>query len=395
MEPSGGGGLPPEGLEERMVAFERRLAGRPFRAPKWLRNPHAQTFWSPIARPRPALDWRREWLPTPDGDRIGLQVLDGEAGAPTLLMLHGLEGSVRSNYVGGLASRVMAHGWPAVLMEFRSCSGEMNRAPRLYHSGETSDLDHVVRHLAGEVEAGKRAGPIVISGVSLGGNVVAKWFGETGAAVPSVVVGGVVISIPFDLEVSGPAIDDALFGFYTWRFLRTLRPKGVAKAEQYPELLDRARIAASRTFEQFDTDATARLHGFEDAWDYWRRCGCGQFLPTVARPLLVVAALDDPFNPSRAIPTKALEDHPWIVPALPEEGGHVGFVYGRPWRTRHWAEEQAEDFMTRVLAPRNGTSGFLRTPFERAHSETEGATGASLSQTGTSPGPGSQERSTA
>ena len=339
-------------LADRLAAFQRRLANRPFRAPRWLRNPHAQTFWSPIARPRPKLAWRREWLATPDDDRLGLQVLDGREGAPTLLMLHGLEGSVRSNYVGGLASRVAAFGWSVVLMEFRSCSGEMNQAPRLYHSGETTDLDHVVRHLVDEIRRGERSGPIAISGVSLGGNVAAKWFGETGAAVPDEVAGGVVISIPFDLEVSGPTIDEALFGFYTWRFLRTLRPKGVEKAAQYPERLDRARIAGSRTFEEFDTDATARLHGFEDAWDYWRRCGCGQFLPQVARPLLVVAAHDDPFNPSRAIPTNVLEDHPLLVPALPPQGGHVGFVYGRPWRTRHWAEEQAEDFLVSVIGGR-------------------------------------------
>lgn len=367
-------------LADRIAAFERRLANRPFRAPAWLRNPHAQTFWSPIARPRPALAWRREWLPTPDGDRVGLQVLDGQPGAPTLLMLHGLEGSVQSNYVGGLASRVLRYGWSVVLMEFRSCSGEMNRAPRLYHSGETSDLSHVVDHLVDQVERGERAGPIALSGVSLGGNVVAKWLGETGSAVPGPVVGAAVMSVPFDLEISGPTIDEALFGFYTWRFLRTLRPKGVEKAEQYPDRLDRQRIAASRTFEQFDTDATARLHGFEDAWDYWRRCGCGQFLPDVARPLLVVAAHDDPFNPSRAIPTKVLEDHPLIVPALPEQGGHVGFVYGRPWKTRHWAEEQAEDFLTQVLAPR---------------SETAEGPGTSLPQNGSRSVDDLQERSTA
>lgn len=352
--------MPRADLAQRIDAFVRRLDDRPFRAPAWLRNPHAQTFWSPVARPKVRLPWRREWLATPDEDRIGLQVLDGDPGAPTLLMLHGLEGSVRSNYVGGLASRVVEQGWSVVLMEFRSCSGEINRAPRLYHSGETTDLDSVVAHLVEEIRRGERAGPITLSGVSLGGNVVAKWLGENGAAVPEEVAGGAVISIPFDLEVSGPAIDQALFGFYTWRFLRTLRPKGVAKAEQFPDRLDRDVISASRTFEQFDTDATARLHGFEDAWDYWRRCGCGQFLPDVARPLLIVAAHDDPFNPSHAIPTNLLEEHPLIVPALPEQGGHVGFVSGRPWRTRHWAEEQAAGFLLDVACPGNETAAVRR-----------------------------------
>lgn len=333
--------LIPPWIEPLRADIERES----FSVPWWLRGPHAQTFWSPIFRPRPELAWELGRLETPDGDHLRLHELNGEVGKPTVLLLHGLEGSVNSNYMGGQADRFCRRGWSVVAMEFRTCGGEMNQAPRMYHSGETTDLDFVAQRLAEDIRRGDRSGPLLISGVSLSGNVLAKWLGEAPDRVPREVAGCAAVSLPFDLEISGPTIDKSLFGFYRWRFLRTLRKKGLEKSAQYPEILDSELIRNCRTFEEFDSHGTAALHGFEDAWDYWRRSGCGQFLHRVNTPLLVIAAEDDPFNPGKAIPKDRIKQNPWLVGAFPEKGGHVGFVRGLPWRTKHFSEEQVERFL--------------------------------------------------
>ncbi|HVS14274.1 MAG TPA: alpha/beta fold hydrolase [Thermoanaerobaculia bacterium] len=318
----------------------------PFRPPPWLRGAHAQTVWSPLfrRRHRPPLPFALERLTTPDRDFVRLHHLAGRPGSPRLVILHGLEGSVRSNYVGGLARRAGARGWAVTALEFRSCGGELNRGRRLYHLGETWDLDHLV----GELTRREPGRPLLLGGVSLGANVIVKWLGERGEDAPAEVRGAAAISAPFDLTVSGPVLDRALGGLYTRRFLRTLIPKALAKERQYPGSIDRERVARARTFAEFDTWATARLHGFRDAWDYWERCSSGPFLERVRRPLLLVSAADDPFNPAATLPRGIADRNPRIAALFTERGGHVGFVEGTPWRPRHWAEERAVGFLAAV-----------------------------------------------
>lgn len=333
--------IDPALLKETLSA---ELDRHPFRAPWWLRGPHAQTIWSPVFRRVQAPPARRERWTTPDDDHVTVHLVDGEPERPVVLLLHGLEGSFESNYMRGMTERFSRRGWSVAAMEHRTCDGEMNRALRTYHSGETSDLAFVVSELA------RRHRRIYVFGVSLGGNVTAKWLGETSDGVPAEVVGAAVVSPPFDLTVSAQATDRALGGFYVRRFLRTLLPKARAKEEQYKGTLDLEAVHRSRSFAEFDTHVTAVLHGFEDAEDYWRKVGCGQFLPGIRRPTLLVAAADDPFNPGATLPWAVVERSPYLYAQFPERGGHVGFVYGRPWATRHWAEEQAERFFLGIEA---------------------------------------------
>ncbi len=325
------------GLRDRL---ERGLSEHPFEAPWWLCGPHAQTIWSPLFRRQRQLTFELENLATPDADELRLHTRPGEPGTPHVLLLHGLEGSLRSNYTTGLARALGAAGWGVRVLEFRSCGGSLNRATRFYHSGETTDLDFVVDELVRR-EPGR---PLFLCGFSLGGNVVAKWLGEQADDAPAEVVGGAAISPPFDLTLSGPAIDRALGGLYVRRFLRSLIPKALEKADRYPGLLDIEAVRRCRNFEDFDTHVTARLHGFEDAHDYWRRSGCGQFLAYVRRPLLLIAAADDPFNPEAGLPRNAGATNSCLFSCFPRRGGHVGFVSGRPWRTHHWAEDQVARF---------------------------------------------------
>jgi len=318
-----------------------------FTPPWWCRNRHAQTIWGPFFRPA-RLALRRERMITDDGDFVDLDWLaDAPApGAPLVMVLHGLEGSSRSHYVQGLLGGARARGWRGVALNFRSCSGEMNRLPRFYHSGDTGDVDAVVRRLLAR-EPGLRLGVV---GISIGGNVMLKWLGEQGVAAPPAVAGGVAISVPYDLEACARVLDRGFAKHvYTANFMRTMRRKVVEKARAYPGFVDVASACRARTFSEYDAAVTAPLFGFADAQDYWRRASSAPYLAAVARPALLINALDDPFVPAHALP-KPGELPPHVQLVLTPHGGHVGFVDGRwPWRVDSWAERRALDFLAALF----------------------------------------------
>lgn len=325
----------------RKTAVMAELERYPFRPPWWLRNRHIQTAWGHFFRRQGDPNVQRERWDTPDGDFLDVYVDAGNLERPVVVLLHGLEGSVRSNYVRGLQQVFAGLGWGTAALEFRSCGGEMNRARRLYHSGETTDLDFVVRALAARWP-GRR---LYLVGHSLGGNVVAKWLGEAPERVPETVSGAAVVGVPFDLAGSAGQFERSLWGAYSWRFMRSLIPKAIEKERQYPGCVDIDRVKRSRTFADFDTHATAALHGFRDAQEYWEKSSSGQFLRQVRTPLLMISSADDPFNPPETLPRDAAAESPYLHALFTREGGHVGFVHGRwPWGVRYWAEEQVVRF---------------------------------------------------
>jgi uncharacterized protein len=298
-----------------------------------------------VARRRRLGGTTRERFDTPDGDFVDVDWLGGPAGAPVLLVLHGLEGTLRSHYIGGLFRLAAARGWRAGVMYFRSCSGELNRLPRFYHSGDTGDFDHVLRRLAAREPAAR----IGVVGVSIGGNVLLKWLGEQGEGAPSALAAAVAISVPFDLAGCARLMDRGLPKvLYTTSFMRSLRQKTVAKARAYPGFVDVRAALRARTFAAYDRLVTAPLHGFADEEDYWRRSSSGPYVARIRRPTLLISALDDPFIPPATLPDPRL-----LPPAVRAEfvprGGHVGFVEGRPWRATSWAERRAVDFLAAVL----------------------------------------------
>ena len=252
----------------------------------------------------------------------------------------------------GLTLQALARGWRVVTLNFRSCSGELNRRRQFYHSGHTDDLDEVV-HLLVAREGGVRLGAV---GVSLGGNVLLKWLGEREAEVPAALAGAAAISVPFDLESCARALEHGVPRWvYAPNFLRTMRDKVRQKADRDPDLcgvVDLARALRARTFAEYDRAVTAPLNGFADELDYWQRASSGPYLPRIRRPTLLVNALDDPIVPRRALPDPARL--PSTVRAeFPPRGGHVGFIEGRwPWRVRSWAEGRAIAFLAALLAPR-------------------------------------------
>ena len=303
-------------------------------------------LFRPLARP----PTRRERWELPDGDFLDVDRVAGPSPeAPVLVVCHGLEGSSRAAYVRGLVALARTRGLAVVAMNFRSCSGTPNRLPRIYHSGETGDLAQVVERLAGEHPRRR----ILLCGFSLGGNVVVKYLGERGDALPGPVAGAAVVSVPFDLAGCARVLDGP--GFWTWiyreRFLRALRAKALALCRRFPGLLDPQAVRVARTFAAFDGAVTARLHGFASAEDYWTRSSAGRFIAGVRRPLLAISALDDPLVPASSLPLEAARANPMVTLVTTRAGGHVGFVSGSPFRPGYWAEARAIEFLASLVAP--------------------------------------------
>lgn len=324
------------------------MADDDYRPAFWYRGRHLQTLWGPLLRRgrRPPL--RRERLETADGDFVDLDWLaDGPASGPLVLVLHGLEGSAQSHYARGLLREAGRLGLRAAVLHFRSCSGEVNRLPPLYHSGETRDLEWVVGDLA-KREPNLRLGLI---GISLGGNVALKWLGEQGEAAPAGVVGAVGISTPFDLSACAAVLDRGFNrSVYTRSFLRTMKAKVRAKAHLYDGQIDVAAVLRSRTFTEYDRRFTAPLNGFADERDYWTRASSGPYLERIRRPTLLINAVNDPFMPGQHLPREVVARSSWIEALFVEQGGHVGFLDGALGGSS-WAERRALAFLRRLLLP--------------------------------------------
>lgn len=319
-----------------------------FRPAWWVRGGHAQTLWGKFFRPRPPLPTQVERWETPDGDFLDLHRLPAPRGAPRLVFLHGLEGTIRSHYVSGMFHEAKTRGWGADLMIFRGCGDEPNRAPRFYHSGETSDLAFVLDRIRAE----HPESALVLAGVSLGGNVLLKYLGEMGASLPPSIRAAAAVSVPFDLEKSCRHISRGFSKVYDRHFLQTLKAKALSKLERFPELFDRDALLRAATIYDFDDVVTAPVHGFADAHDYYSRSSSLGFLARIRRPTLLLSAVDDPFLPPpvlddvRAIAAR----NPALTVEFTEHGGHVGFVGGMvPWRPVYHAEWRACEFLAGAL----------------------------------------------
>ncbi len=284
-------------------------------------------------------------MATDDGDFLDLDWLDAIPSAPLLLVLHGLEGDVTSHYVAGLVQQAAKRGWGAVALSFRSCSGEPNRLPRFYHSGDTGDLDTVIRLVIDRRPDVRMAA----AGISIGGNVLLKWLGERGSDAPRQFAGAVAISTPYDLTACARALDRGFArAVYTANFLRSLKAKVRQKARVYPGFVDVPAVLRARTFAEYDRIVTAPLHGFTDERDYWTRASSRPYLPRVRRPALLINARDDPFVPPESLPDpRSLP--PEMEIEFSEQGGHAGFLQGPPWAVESWAERRAVAWLAGVL----------------------------------------------
>ena len=288
----------------------------------------------------PRVAYRRERWNTPDGDFVDVDWLvsgteptaapqRASGGAPLLVLFHGLEGSSRSHYAEAFAGWARAQGVAYAVPHFRGCSGEINRAPRAYHSGDHAEVGWLLQHLQA-AHAARGGGVVLAVGVSLGGNALLRWAAEVGAAAPRVVGAVASVCAPLDLAAGARAIGR---GFnrqvYTRMFLRTMKRKAHAKLAQHPGLFDARALRTARDLVAFDDRFTAPLHGFQGADDYYRRASARPLLGAIRVPALVLNARNDPFVPAASLP-RADEVGAHVTLWQTDEGGHVGFCEGRP-----------------------------------------------------------------
>ncbi len=316
-----------------------------YRPAWWLPGPHAPTVWGKKMRKPQQVHDRIEAWTTPDGDRLSLARLGvATAGVPHLVILHGLEGTVHSTYAQGLLDQAKRRGWSADLMLFRGCDGAINSARRFYHSGETGDVDFVVRRLIRE----HPGITLRMVGVSLGGNVLMKWLGEQGDGLPANVTRAAGVSVPFDLAAGSKKLECFMGQRYVNHFMRSLKEKTFAKRARYPDLCDWQKLESSRTFWDFDDVVTGPVHGFADAMDYYTKSSSINFLRGIRRPTLLLSAENDPFLPASVLERvrKVATDNDLLNVEFTKRGGHVGWIEGLPWAQEYFMERRVIDWLS-------------------------------------------------
>ncbi|WBY00324.1 alpha/beta hydrolase [Ramlibacter tataouinensis] len=315
-----------------------------YAAPAWLPGGNLQTIWPALFAQRAAgapPQYRRERWHTPDGDFVDLDWLEPTpaAAAPLLVLFHGLEGSSRSHYAEAFAGFARDQGLAYVVPHFRGCSGEINLGPRAYHSGDYEEVDWILQRLRE-----RHRGPLLAVGVSLGGNALLRWAGESGSQAARLADAVAAVCSPLDLAAGGAAIGRGFNRLvYTTMFLRSMRPKALRKLAQHPGLFDREAMLAARDLYAFDNVFTAPLHGFRNTDDYWARASAKPHLARIRLPALALNARNDPFVPASSLP-RAAEVGGWVTLWQPRQGGHVGFPAGgwpthvrsMPHAVGHW-----------------------------------------------------------
>lgn len=302
-----------------------------FRAAPGLWDGHAQSLFGVLARPKVTLPLERQRRATPDGDFVDLDVVQGKADAPTVLLLHGLEGSSASGYMQLMLRDAAALGWTAIALNARSCSGEPNLLPASYSSGDFRDLAWLVGQLEGR--------RLFAVGFSLGASVLLNFLAQHPLAAR--LEAAVAVSAPYELARGAAFLDSG--GFiarqYLARFLPTMKAKALQKAQRHPGHFDAKAIAACTTLRDFDHLVTARLFGFASAEDYYARCSAAPQLEAITTPTLLLSSRDDALAPP-LLPGDVTKNAQLDV-LVTRRGGHVGFVGGSVVSPTFWAEARA------------------------------------------------------
>ncbi len=318
-----------------------------YHAPAWLPGGHAQTLYPALFDHGPMVSYQRErWDSTPngkaDGDFIELDRVQSTVNAlntPLVVQFHGLEGSSQSRYSRYLMAQTEARGWRGVVPHFRGCGGTMNNLPRAYHSGDSTEIDWILRRLRAEAPTQ----PIYVCAVSLGGNATLKWLGEQAGHAKNIADKVVAVSAPVDLTAAGNALELGFSKLYTYNFLKTMKVNAQQKHVRFPGSFDLDVMLASKTLGQFDNVVTAPLHGYRDTADYWLRASAKPVLRYIEVPTLLLNAKNDPFLPAIALP-RADEVSAAVQREFPEGGGHVGFLAKQRETKQSWLALRAFHF---------------------------------------------------
>jgi uncharacterized protein len=333
-----------------------------YRPPWWLPEGHSQTIMAARWAKKPSVHYHRVRWNTPDGDFIDLDFTEPPAQKTTQaskhrtlwVLFHGLEGCSRSHYSLAVMNQARAVGALGVVVHFRGCSGENNLMPRAYHSGDSAEMDWILRRLREQFAAVEH---MHVTGVSLGGNVLLKWLGEQEKQAAEVISSAVSVSAPVDLLAGAVSLAKGFNLVYTRMFLSTLVPKSIDKVKRFPQLGKAEDIASCKNFFDFDNRVTAPWHGFRDAEHYYEVSSAKPLLKHIAVPTLMIHAKNDPFMNGQHLPTPH-EVSSQVKCLFTEHGGHVGFANGRSLRLGlDWLPKQCDAFFAQHRANHTGVSG--------------------------------------
>lgn len=309
-------------------------------SPRWLPGGHLQTIYPALFIAKPVTPLRRERWATPDNDFIDIDFLDGEPGKPMVVLFHGLEGSSDSHYARAMMAALRERGWSGAIPHFRGCSGELNQAPRFYHSGDSHEIGWIIERLYQQFHHHHDGGKFYAAGVSLGGNALLRWLGESQHHA-DIVNAACAVSAPLDLAQGGASLSSGFNMIYTRMFLKTLKPKCLKKLEQFPGLFNKTAMLEAKDLYEFDNVVTAPLHGYLDTDDYWHRASAKHILGDITVPTLVLNAKNDPFLPGQHLPTHAAK---CVTLEYPDHGGHVGFAAGSVPGHLNWLPQKMLNF---------------------------------------------------
>lgn len=312
-------------------------------APRGFANGYVQSIYPTLFRNLTMPSLQRERLELDDGDFLDLDWawLDkGKRSESLVIASHGLEGHSRRPYILGTLRQANRCGYDALAWNFRHCSGEPNRLPRMYHSGATEDLHRVVEYA---ISCGYQN--LYLVGYSMGGNLSLVYAGRD--QPPEQVKAVCAFSVPCDLRGSADELAKRKNRLFMWRFLRDLKVKVSEKALRFPNLVTTEGYRSIRNFQQFDDRYTAPLHGFRNALDYWQQSSCLNYLADLQVPSLLVNAMDDPFLSPSCYPSELARRHRLLYLELPRSGGHVGFIERSRDHT-YWMESRAMQFFAQV-----------------------------------------------
>ena len=314
------------------------------KVPFWLPDGHTQSIYPALFREVELNNQPiRERVNTLDDDFLDVDWYLSQGGldkTPLLIISHGLEGSADRHYVKGLIRVMQGAGYNVLAWNYRSCSGELNRALRFYHSGATDDLDFIIR-----LANSRGANQISLAGFSLGGNLTLKWLGEQGENPPHFIRKAVAFSVPLHLSSSSRKLARWENRIYTHRFLQTLLKKVNEKSALYPRDITSDMLKSVKSLKQFDDVITGPLHGFKDAEDYYEKNSSLYFLEKIRIPVLIVNAQNDPFLSEECIPYRLAERLDFVYLEAPKEGGHCGF-YPKNYQGFTWSEERAAEWFS-------------------------------------------------
>lgn len=292
-----------------------------YQPPSIFRNGHFSTIYSAKIRIAPQIIQKRERIHLIDGDFIDLDWSYSSSKTEKLvILLHGLEGNAQRSYIQGAASHLNKNGWDTVAVNYRGCSGEPNKLYRSYNAGTTDDLDWVIQHILQK----NMYTEIALNGFSLGGNLLLKYLGER-EQVPSEIKKAVAISTPLNLKGSLEALQKTSNWVYRTSFLMDLKKKYRQKTQQFPEKISNNNIKDIKSLLDFDNVYTSKAHGFEDAYDYYKKNSSLQFLPLIKIPVLLINAKNDSFLSKDCYPIALAKSSENIFLETPKYGGHVGF----------------------------------------------------------------------